>query len=86
VEDHGVGINKTTCAHLRSLLHNQAGVGGSGLGLHIVHNIVVEILGGSDVVASWAAPDSRSRCHFSTCALSLILYFTKPQSKKPPTA
>lgn len=53
VEDHGVGINKDDLARIFDpFFTTKLGVGGSGLGLHIVHNIVVEILGGSiDVVS-----------------------------------
>eukprot|EP01030_Chromulinospumella_sphaerica_P013957 gene13957-13745_t len=53
VEDHGVGIKKDDLARIFDpFFTTKLGVGGSGLGLHIVHNIVVEILGGSiDVVS-----------------------------------
>ncbi|MFC0170892.1 sensor histidine kinase [Pseudoduganella danionis] len=53
VEDHGVGISKDDLARIFDpFFTTKLGVGGSGLGLHIVHNIVVEILGGSiDVVS-----------------------------------
>ncbi len=53
VEDHGEGIQKSDLPHIFDpFFTTKLGVGGSGLGLHIVHNIVVEILGGSiDVVS-----------------------------------
>jgi len=53
VEDHGGGIQKSDLPHIFDpFFTTKLGVGGSGLGLHIVHNIVVEILGGSiDVVS-----------------------------------
>lgn len=53
VEDHGEGIQKNDLPHIFDpFFTTKLGVGGSGLGLHIVHNIVVEILGGSiDVVS-----------------------------------
>jgi len=53
VEDHGEGIQKSDLPHIFDpFFTTKLGVGGLGLGLHIVHNIVVEILGGSiDVVS-----------------------------------
>jgi signal transduction histidine kinase len=48
VEDHGIGINH---ADLQCIFDpfftTKLGVGGSGLGLNIVHNIVTDVLGGT---------------------------------------
>ncbi|RFP07933.1 MULTISPECIES: sensor histidine kinase [unclassified Duganella] len=53
VEDHGVGIQKDYLPRIFDpFFTTKLGVGGSGLGLNIVHNIVTEILGGTiDVVS-----------------------------------
>jgi signal transduction histidine kinase len=53
VEDHGVGIAPADVPRIFDpFFTTKMGVGGSGLGLNIVHNIVTEILGGSIHVAS----------------------------------
>jgi signal transduction histidine kinase len=47
VEDHGAGIAGTDLPRIFDpFFTTKMGVGGSGLGLNIVHNIVTEILGG----------------------------------------
>jgi signal transduction histidine kinase len=53
VEDHGAGIEKEDLPRIFDpFFTTKLGVGGSGLGLNIVHNIVTEILGGTiDVVS-----------------------------------
>jgi signal transduction histidine kinase len=53
VEDHGVGIARDDLTRIFDpFFTTKMGVGGSGLGLNIVHNIVTEILGGRIDVAS----------------------------------
>jgi len=53
VEDHGAGIQKEYLPRIFDpFFTTKLGVGGSGLGLNIVHNIVTEILGGVIVVVS----------------------------------
>ena len=53
VEDHGVGIAPTDVPRIFDpFFTTKMGVGGSGLGLNIVHNIVTEILGGTIGVQS----------------------------------
>jgi signal transduction histidine kinase len=53
VEDHGVGIAPSDVPRIFDpFFTTKMGVGGSGLGLNIVHNIVAEILGGSVSVSS----------------------------------
>jgi signal transduction histidine kinase len=53
VEDHGVGIAHDDLPRIFDpFFTTKMGVGGSGLGLHIVHNIVTEILGGRIDVSS----------------------------------
>ncbi|NGZ88627.1 sensor histidine kinase [Duganella aceris] len=48
VEDHGVGIAPADVPRIFDpFFTTKMGVGGSGLGLNIVHNIVTEILGGA---------------------------------------
>jgi signal transduction histidine kinase len=48
VEDHGVGIAPDDIPRIFDpFFTTKMGVGGSGLGLNIVHNIVTEILGGT---------------------------------------
>lgn len=48
VEDHGVGIAPSDVPRIFDpFFTTKMGVGGSGLGLNIVHNIVTEILGGT---------------------------------------
>ena len=53
VEDHGAGIQKDDLQRIFDpFFTTKLGVGGSGLGLNIVHNIVTEILGGAiDVIS-----------------------------------
>jgi signal transduction histidine kinase len=53
VEDHGVGIRREDVPRIFDpFFTTKLGVGGSGLGLNIVHNIVTEILGGTISVSS----------------------------------
>ncbi|RZT01247.1 Histidine kinase-, DNA gyrase B-, and HSP90-like ATPase [Duganella sp. CF402] len=53
VEDHGVGIARDDLPRIFDpFFTTKMGVGGSGLGLNIVHNIVTEILGGRIDVSS----------------------------------
>jgi signal transduction histidine kinase len=53
VEDHGVGIAPADVPRIFDpFFTTKMGVGGSGLGLNIVHNIVTEILGGDIRVGS----------------------------------
>ncbi|MCU6502645.1 hybrid sensor histidine kinase/response regulator [Rugamonas sp. A1-17] len=53
VEDHGAGIQKEYLPRIFDpFFTTKMGVGGSGLGLNIVHNIVTEILGGAIAVVS----------------------------------
>ncbi len=53
VEDHGNGIQQGDLKRIFDpFFTTKLGVGGSGLGLNIVHNIVTEVLGGSIHVAS----------------------------------
>jgi signal transduction histidine kinase len=53
VEDHGNGIHPDDLKRIFDpFFTTKLGVGGSGLGLNIVHNIVTEVLGGSIHVAS----------------------------------
>ena len=53
VEDHGVGIAPSDVPRIFDpFFTTKMGVGGSGLGLNIVHNIVTEILGGTIGVQS----------------------------------
>lgn len=53
VQDDGEGIRPEHLRHIFDpFFTTKLGVGGSGLGLHIVHNIVTEVLGGSIEVDS----------------------------------
>ncbi|WP_444848725.1 sensor histidine kinase [Duganella caerulea] len=53
VEDHGAGIQNEYLPRIFDpFFTTKLGVGGSGLGLNIVHNIVTEILGGAIAVVS----------------------------------
>jgi signal transduction histidine kinase len=53
VTDHGAGINPENLSHIYDpFFTTKLGIGGSGLGLHIVYNIVTEILGGRIQVES----------------------------------
>jgi signal transduction histidine kinase len=53
VEDHGVGIRREDVPRIFDpFFTTKLGVGGSGLGLNIVHNIVTEVLGGTISVSS----------------------------------
>lgn len=53
VEDQGVGIKPADLHRIFDpFFTTKLGIGGSGLGLNIVHNIVTEILGGSIEVSS----------------------------------
>jgi len=53
VEDHGIGIAPADLPRIFDpFFTTKLGVGGSGLGLNIVHNIVTEILGGTIRVKS----------------------------------
>ena len=53
VEDHGAGIARGDLPRIFDpFFTTKMGVGGSGLGLNIVHNIVKEILGGGIAVSS----------------------------------
>jgi signal transduction histidine kinase len=53
VEDHGVGIRREDVPRIFDpFFTTKLGVGGSGLGLNIVHNIVTEVLGGTINVSS----------------------------------
>jgi signal transduction histidine kinase len=53
VEDHGVGIRREDVPRIFDpFFTTKLGIGGSGLGLNIVHNIVTEVLGGTISVSS----------------------------------
>lgn len=53
VRDDGVGIEKSAIKRLFDPFYTtRLGQGGSGLGLHIVHNLATEVLGGSIKVSS----------------------------------
>lgn len=53
VRDHGKGIGAENLRHIFDpFFTTRLGQGGSGLGLHIVHNIVTGLLGGQVAVAS----------------------------------
>ncbi len=48
VQDDGLGIQKTNLPHVfEPFFTTRMGQGGSGLGLHIVHNLATSVLGGS---------------------------------------
>jgi signal transduction histidine kinase len=47
IADNGVGISGANMRHIYNpFFTTKIGAGGSGLGLHIVHNIVTGVLGG----------------------------------------
>ncbi|MEI8157816.1 MAG: HAMP domain-containing sensor histidine kinase, partial [Burkholderiales bacterium] len=53
VSDSGHGILKTDLTHVfEPFFTTRMGQGGSGLGLHIVHNLVTSVLGGQITVQS----------------------------------
>jgi signal transduction histidine kinase len=55
VSDSGHGIPKSDLTHVfEPFFTTRMGQGGSGLGLHIVHNIVTSVLGGQITVHSEA--------------------------------
>lgn len=48
VQDNGLGIQKADLPHIfEPFFTTRMGLGGSGLGLHIVHNLMTSVLGGS---------------------------------------
>lgn len=60
VEDHGTGIAREDLPRIFDpLFTTKMGVGGSGLGLNIAHNIVTETLGGRIDVSSEAGGGTR---------------------------
>lgn len=59
-EDNGVGMDEVACARIFDpFFTTRRGSGGSGLGMHIVYNLVTQVLGGTIVVDS--APGSGFR-------------------------
>ncbi len=59
-EDNGVGMSRAVLKHIFDpFFTTRRGQGGSGLGLHIVHNIVAEVLGGTIKVDSEPAHGTR---------------------------
>lgn len=51
--DNGIGMDEVTVARIYDpFFTTKRGVGGSGLGMHIVYNLVTQVLGGSIVVDS----------------------------------
>lgn len=60
IQDDGGGIQPEHLRHIFDpFFTTKLGVGGSGLGLHIVHNIVTEVLGGSIQVDSIVGKGSK---------------------------
>ena len=69
VEDHGIGISPTDLPRIFDpFFTTKLGVGGSGLGLNIVHNIVTEILGGTIRVKSELGGGSTFMMTLPMCA------------------
>ncbi|MBJ7313517.1 sensor histidine kinase [Rugamonas sp. CCM 8940] len=60
IQDDGAGIRPDDLRHIFDpFFTTKLGVGGSGLGLHIVHNIVTEVLGGNIQVDSVVGKGSK---------------------------
>ncbi len=73
-KDDGVGVDQKNLHHIFDpFFTTKLGHGGSGLGLSIVHNLVVDVLGGSISVES--VPDQGTTFH-------IILPVTAPEIKK----
>lgn len=74
--DNGVGMDELTCARMFDpFFTTRRGSGGSGLGMHIVYNLVTKALGGTIVVDS--APGK---------GINLCIRFKAPQDKAAASA
>ncbi len=63
-EDDGVGMDAVVLRRVfEPFFTTQRGRGGSGLGMHIVHNLVTDLLGGSIAVASTPGRGTRVEIH-----------------------
>jgi signal transduction histidine kinase len=79
VQDNGCGIQKTDLPHIfEPFFTTRMGQGGSGLGLHIVHNLLTSVLGGHINVVS--EPDQGA-----TFKLTLPRIAPQQRNTPPPT-
>lgn len=66
--DDGRGMDAETAAHaFDPFFTTRRGSGGSGLGLHIVHNLVTQLLGGEIQIETAPGQGTRLRLHFALC-------------------
>ncbi len=69
IEDDGKGIPETALSKIFDPFYTtKLGQGGSGLGLHICHNIVVDILGGKITVESVVGQGTKFLLSLAACA------------------
>ncbi len=65
--DNGVGMDEFACAHVFDpFFTTRRGSGGSGLGMHIVYNLVTQILGGSISIDSSPHDGFRASIRFKS--------------------
>jgi signal transduction histidine kinase len=72
-QDDGCGMNAHTIEHLfEPFFTTRRGMGGSGLGMYIVHNLVQQQLQGSIDVASTENQGSRFEIHLPCCIVERL--------------
>jgi PAS domain S-box-containing protein len=80
VQDDGSGIRRADLGHIfEPFFTTRMGQGGSGLGLHVVHNLVTGVLGGQIAVHSEPG-------HGTRLAITLPLIAPRPDEPPPPPA